>query len=116
MTRSYTVPLYIDPAPPHHAYVAAAAAPPPSWERGDRRADAKVFRSQDRGLTWEDWTSGFPSPQKGMVFCLVPDTTQPDHLFAGTTDGKIFESSGEARGWRCVAEGLPPVYSLVVSM
>lgn len=114
ITRSYTVPLYIEPTYPHTVYVAAASAPPPSWERGERRADAKIFRSQDQGVTWEEWTAGFPSPQKGMVFCLGPHPTDATHLFAGTTDGRIFQRPARGEAWRSVAEGLPPVYSLVV--
>ena len=114
ITRSYTVPLYIEPTRPQLVYLAAAAAPPPSWERGERRADAKIFRSRDEGATWEEWTAGLPSPQKGMVFCLSPHPKDSSHIFAGTTDGKIFECPERHGAWRCLAEGLPPVYSLVV--
>lgn len=116
LTRSYTVPLLIEPGPPQTMFTAAAAAPPPSWERGTRRADAKIFRSRDGGLTWEETMEGFPDPQPGMVFCLYlarPKSTAPPRLYAGTTDGKIFRSADQGDSWHLLAAGLPEVYALL---
>lgn len=116
-TRSYTVPLLIDPAPPYTMLVAAAAAPPPSWDRGERGADAMIFRSRDRGLTWQTVTTGLPSPQRGMVYCLLGHPHGPPNsfarLFAGTTDGKIYTSADQGDHWTLLASGLPEVYSLL---
>lgn len=112
LTRSYTVPLLIESAPPHTMLVAAAAAPPPSWDRGDRGADAKIFRSRDRGLTWQEIATGLSAPQKGMVYCLLAHPHHASQLFAGTTDGKIVVSMDHGDHWNLSAGGLPEVYSL----
>jgi len=113
LTRSYTVPFWIAPDPPHTMFVGAAKAPPPSWYRGERGADAKLFRSHDRGLTWEEVTAGWPDPQSGMIYCLVAHPADPTCLFAGTTDGKVFISADQGSTWEQIVEGLPEVYSLL---
>ncbi len=114
ITRSYTVPLLIQSAPPHTMHVAAAVAPPSSWERGTRGADAVIFRSRDGGLTWDEAATGLPSPQKGMVFCLLAHPHHPSRLFAGTTDGKVYASTDQGDHWGLLADGLPEVYSMVL--
>ncbi|MES4785883.1 MAG: hypothetical protein C4294_08770, partial [Nitrospiraceae bacterium] len=54
--------------------------------RGDRGADAKISRSRDRGLTWEDASSGLPSPQRGMLFSMVADPDLEGELLLGTME------------------------------
>ncbi len=112
VTRSYTVPLLIESVPPHTILTAAAAAPPPSWNRGERGADAKIFRSRDRGLTWQEITTGLASPQRGMVYSLMAHPQRSAQVFAGTTDGKIYLSMDHGDHWSLFASGLPEVYSL----
>ncbi|MBI4402272.1 MAG: hypothetical protein HY581_11645 [Nitrospirae bacterium] len=112
LTRSYTVPLLIGSDPARTIFVAAAAAPPPSWNRPKGGADAKIFRSRDRGLTWQETSAGLPSPQTGMIYCLLAHPADPARLFAGTTDGKVYTSLDQGDHWRLVASGLPEVYSL----
>ncbi len=117
LTRSYTVPLLIEPEPPHRMFTAAAAAPPPSWTRGPRRADAKMFRSRDGGLTWEEIMKGWPDPQPGMVFCFHRgrvSPSDPPRLFAGTTDGQVFWSADQGDSWHLLATGLPEIYALLL--
>ena len=112
ITRSYTVPLWIDPLTPHTMLMAAAAAPPPTWERETRGADALIFRSRDEGLTWQEASKGLPSPQRGMVFCLLGHPEFRSSVYAGTTDGRIYRSEDHGDRWQLVAHNLPAVYSL----
>jgi len=78
---------------------------------------AKVLRTTDLGLTWED-ISGFTSPTKigesasgfpdVAVFSLLVMPFDPDILWAGTEIG-IFESSDAGTSWSFADNGMASV-------
>ncbi len=53
INRGYTVPLLVAGEEHVSIYTAAAAGPPPTWSMGARGADTVVFRSVDRGESFE---------------------------------------------------------------
>jgi hypothetical protein len=45
----------------------------------------------------------------GAVDALAIDPSQPDAIYAGTSDGQVLVSTALGDSWRILAEGLPPV-------
>ena len=112
-SRSYTVPLLVLPGA---IYTAAAAGPPPTWSMGSVGADALMFRSHDRGRSFEPLTltEGGASPMRAMVMRLRPDPAGGDgDFFALLTDGSIVRMNEGGGNLQLIADRLPPVYDLV---
>jgi len=63
-----------------------------------------VFRSKDRGKTWEAIAGNLP--ERGTVFALGEDHVKPDLLFAGTEFGVFFTIDG-GKKWVQLKGGLP---------
>lgn len=70
----------------------------------------KIYRSTDRGDTWE-MTSGWPSPGN-PIFDIVIDPVSPDILYAGT-GGAIFKSTDAGINWTPMAS-MPYAYTLLI--
>lgn len=84
----------------------------------DRRyvadGDMSVWRSRDRGESWEHLTRGLP---KGAYLTilrenLAVDEAHPCGVYVGTQTGQIFFSADEGASWELMADFLPPVYSV----
>ena len=84
----------------------------------DRRyvadGDMSVWRSRDRGESWEQLTNGLP---KGAYLTilrenLAVDGAHPCGIYVGTQTGQIFSSADEGDSWELMADFLPPVYSV----
>jgi len=109
INRTYTVPLLVHGADGETIFTAAAAGPPPTWSAGPSGADAVMFRSADRGLSFV----AVPAEHawgRGMVMRLKRDPSSGG-FFGVTNDGNVIRSDGSAV--RAIAEKLPPAYDLV---
>ncbi|HYB91919.1 MAG TPA: hypothetical protein VEC38_12840 [Candidatus Binataceae bacterium] len=109
INRKYTVPLLVLGADADAIFTAAAAGPPPTWAAGPAGADAIMFRSADRGLSFA------PVPAdhvwgRGMVMNLRRDP-EGGGFFGVINDGTVIRSNGT--GVHAIAEKLPPAYDLV---
>ncbi len=75
----------------------------------------RVYRSTDRGATWEPLKEGLPDAgfYAGVMrdaMCADPaDTGEPVGLYFGTRDGTVFASADEGETWTVLAEHLPDV-------
>ena len=47
---------------------------------------------------------------------MVTDSLDPAGVYVGTNTGKIFASNDEGDSWDVLADHLPPVYSVSVSV
>ena len=77
--------MVIAPRRPERVYVAGASG---------------VYRSEDAGRTWEPAGEGL---QDLSIAGLTLDPANPDRVFAGTADGKLFQSDNAGRSWRPLA-------------
>ena len=111
-SRRYTIPLLIDPADPAIVYTAAAAGPPPTWQSGAGGADALMFRSRDRGASFEPVASE-GGPMRAMMMRFARDVRDAGGFFAVTTDGSVVSTRNHGQSIAPVAEKLPPAYDLV---
>ncbi len=76
---------------------------------------AAVWRTRDRGDSWEVLRDGLP--QESVFFgvlrqALTTDELEPAGVYFGTNTGELFASTDEGDSWTCIARYLPPIYSV----
>ncbi len=79
--------------------------------------DAKpaVWRTRDRGTTWERHADGFP--QRDAYFtvlreAMARDTLDPVGIAFGTETGQLWHSADEGRSWRMITDTLPEIWAV----
>ncbi len=71
-----------------------------------------VFRSTDRGDTWEGCDSGMPAePRFGSVLrgAMAADGLDPCGVYAGTTSGQVYASPDSGESWAELPITLPRI-------
>jgi hypothetical protein len=105
--RDYTWSVAVDPEDPSLWYVSASTGPFAAHGRGDPQA--LIFRRENGG--WQALLGGLPEPLPAMPYALLP---VDDRLFAGLSDGQLWESRDRGDTWqRCaLAEDLDGLVAL----
>lgn len=78
-------------------------------------AKAAVWRTRDRGETWQDLREGLP--QQNAFFgvlrqAMATDRMEPAGVYFGTSGGALFASADEGDSWSAIAEHLPAISSV----
>lgn len=76
---------------------------------------AAVWRTRDRGETWEALRQGLP--QENTYFgvlrqAMATDRLEPAGVYFGTNTGTLFASPDEGESWSCIAQHLPAILSV----
>jgi len=72
-----------------------------------------VWRTRDRGRSWERRTTGLPAaPLEVLREGLATDRLDPLGLYFGTANGEVWASRDEGDSWTRVAQYLPYVLSV----
>ncbi len=76
---------------------------------------AAVYRSRDRGDTWQAMRNGLP--QENAFFgvlrqAMATDRLDPAGIYFGTSSGTLFASADEGDSWSPIAEHLPTILSV----
>jgi hypothetical protein len=76
---------------------------------------AAVWRTRDQGETWQALRDGLP--QQNTFFgvlrqAMTTDRLDPAGVYFGTNTGALFASGDEGDRWSCIAQNLPPIYSV----
>ncbi len=101
--------LIVSPLNGDTMFVAGARANPGTW-RQSRRAEGTIMKTRDRVKSWTEASRGLPQDGRMNIEAMsVADYPGGFTLFAGTTDGEVFESDDEAESWTRIAGGLAPV-------
>jgi photosystem II stability/assembly factor-like uncharacterized protein len=96
------------PDDPDLLFVSAAVGWPPHWYKLGR-ARGKIARSRDAGKTWERLLGGLPDGQRALFSAMtIAADDQGWSIFAGDTDGQVFESRDGGERWSMIAD-LPPL-------
>jgi photosystem II stability/assembly factor-like uncharacterized protein len=75
----------------------------------------RVFRSRNRGGSWEALTEGLPQSQAYLnIFraAMATDRLDEPGIYIGTQNGQIFASFDDGDHWNVLFHWLPPVYSV----
>jgi hypothetical protein len=100
--RHYTWALAVDPEDPDVWWVSASTGPFAAHGRGDPQA--RVYRRRT-GEPWTALAGGLPEPLPAMPYALVAAGAR---LFAGLSDGQLWESDDRGDRWRrCALEPEP---------
>jgi len=85
--------------------------------KGRFMPDAKtaVWRTRDRGASWQAMRSGLP--QDNAFFgvlrqAMATDRLEPAGVYFGTNTGLLFASPDEGDSWTTAAQYLPPIFSV----
>lgn len=105
-------PLQIHPHDPDTIFVTPEEGPD---FRCPVDGDFAVYRSKNRGASWEKLKTGLPA---GKAFfhiyrqAMCADTADEAGIYFGTSTGQIFYSLNGGDSWAALATYLPPVFSL----
>lgn len=80
---------------------------------GARGADSVMFRSIDRGESFEAIDHGF-GPHRGMLMRLRRGFDGSGDFFGVANDGTVTRGGGDCAVPSPIAEKLPPAYDLVI--
>jgi photosystem II stability/assembly factor-like uncharacterized protein len=74
-----------------------------------------VWRTRDGGQSWHALREGLP--QENVYFgvlrqAMATDTLEPAGIYFGTSTGTLYASADEGDSWTCIAQHLPPVFSV----
>lgn len=103
----YPDPMVMNPRDPDQIFVGGGTGWPPHWyQRG--RAMGRIVRSCDGGKTWQRLLGGLPDGQRAVfgAMTIVADGSGTV-VFAGDSDGQIFESRDGGERWTIIAELAP---------
>lgn len=107
-------PVAVDYHDPKRIYVGPAAS-------GEARIPPNkrflVWASDDSGRTWSPLGTGLPRRSFYIVLRegMATDTEDPCGVYFGTTTGQLYGSRNGGRRWELVADGLPPINSVVAT-
>jgi photosystem II stability/assembly factor-like uncharacterized protein len=73
-----------------------------------------IYRTRDRGASWDILTDGLPAPAWGAVMRegFSADRLDPPGIYLGTQSGSLFVSPDAGDSWHEAASQLPPVLSV----
>ena len=105
--------MVVHPREPETLWVIPLTEP----EHGRHMIDghAAVWRSRDRGDSWQQLDSGLPAENAFLTVlreAMSVDKLDPVGVYFGTSTGQIFGSADEGDHWQLVADFLPDVWSV----
>ncbi|MEM9801097.1 MAG: glycosyl hydrolase, partial [Planctomycetota bacterium] len=87
------------------------------WTRMPAGGRPAVLRTSDGGETWERQTKGLPRSDTWWTVkrqALATDGYDPLGVYFGTSSGEVWASTSGGARWKCIARGLPHVYSVEI--
>ena len=114
MLHRYTRPLCIDARPPHALTVGTAPnARPYISYRIEGGAHGQVYQSTDGGATWRPLGDAPHSPSVAAILCVTPAPDTAGNVLVGTDLGEVWHVNAANTRWTLLADGLPPVQSVL---
>ena len=106
-SMEYPDAFVMHPDHPEQLFLAAGFGWPNAWYRR-KRAQGRIGRSRDGGLTWERLLGGLPDGQRSLYSALSLLVHQDAFdLFTVDTDGQVYESRDGGDRWMMIADIAP---------
>lgn len=117
LPSDFGFPLAIHPHDPSTLYVIPMTPP----DKGRHMIDGhtRVWRTRDRGDSWQSLDNGLPKSDAYLGVlreAMAMDRLQPAGVYFGTSTGQVFGSPDEGESWQLLADFLPPVWSVEASV
>lgn len=111
LPSDFGFPVVVHPHRPDTAYLFPLVA---DGERIPRDGQARVWRTDDAGSTWQQLGDGLPDRFFSAVMrdAMCVDDADPAGVYFGARDGSVFASRDEGDRWSQVAAHLPDVLSV----
>jgi len=113
LPSDFGFPMAVHPTKPETLWVIPHAGP------GEGRymigGHAAVWRSLDRGDTWQQLDDGLPQENAYVTVlreAMATDRLDPVGVYFGTSTGQVFASPDEGQRWSLIADFLPDVWSI----
>lgn len=104
---NYPDALVCHPDDPDLVFVAGSPGYPPNWF-AINRSRSRIARSRDGGKTWERLRTGLPSGGRPTFGAMTLAAWPGGYaVYAGDTDGQIFESRDGGESWEIIFETGP---------
>jgi photosystem II stability/assembly factor-like uncharacterized protein len=113
LPSDFGFPMVAHPRDPATAWVIPLT--PPELGRFMPDGAAAVWRTRDRGTTWERQAAGLPHEHAyvGVLReAMAVDRLDPVGVFFGTSNGELWASADEGATWSQVAARLPEIWSV----
>jgi photosystem II stability/assembly factor-like uncharacterized protein len=113
LPSQFGFPLAIHPHDPSTIYVIPHSEPDAGRHMIDGRA--AVWRSRDRGETWQRLDDGLPQRDAYVTVlreAMATDSLEDAGVYFGTETGQVFGSADQGGHWQLIADFLPPVWSV----
>jgi photosystem II stability/assembly factor-like uncharacterized protein len=113
LPSGFGFPIALHPREPDVAFVIPEEGAENRVTAGGRLG---VYKTTDRGQSWELTANGLPSPAWLAVLreAMSFDDLDPVGIYFGTQSGTVFVSPDEGGEWIAAAENLPPILSVEV--
>lgn len=79
----------------------------------------RVYRSRDRGDTWQAMTEGLPqvnAHQLVLRAAMATDRLEPAGVYVGTEGGQLLASRDDGEHWELLFNWLPPIFSVQTAL
>ena len=113
LPSQFGFPLVIHPHDPSTVYVIPHNGP--ELGRHMIGGQAAVWRSRDRGDSWERLDDGLPQEHAYLTVlreAMATDTLERPGIYFGTSAGQVFASADEGDHWQLAANFLPSIWSI----
>jgi photosystem II stability/assembly factor-like uncharacterized protein len=95
LDRSYGWAVAADPVQPGMWYVSAA----PDAFKAHSKSNAQAFIFRNEGTSWRQLAGGLPQPLKHMPYALLTERGAPGQIYAGLSNGDIWQSADYGEQW-----------------
>jgi photosystem II stability/assembly factor-like uncharacterized protein len=116
LPSDFGFPLALHPRDPSTIYVIPMTAP----DKGRHMIEGHtaVWRSRDRGDSWQRLDAGLPRSDAYLGVlreAMATDSLDQAGVYFGTSTGQVFASADEGESWQLAADFLPPIWSVEAS-
>jgi photosystem II stability/assembly factor-like uncharacterized protein len=113
LDRIYGFAVGADPARPEVWYISVSPGPFKAHVEG--KAEAFIYRKSGDS-SWEKLNGGLPQPLPHMPYALLPDRDAPGHLYAGLSNGDVWQTADYGDHWQQLPLNLGSIWTSMIML